>query len=562
MNWRLFQQVLPTPAEIPDAELLRRYATQADHVAFAGLVTRHGRLVWSICRSRCSREADAEDAFQATFLALIRAAPTFVVVGSIGPWLCKTAHRVVNKCLVSSARRAKREARAAIPEADHRPTECDWERTTAALHEELAELSEPLRQAFVVCVLEGASLQEASTQLGWKPGTVSGRLTRAKDELERRLLNRGLVPVVVAGLTLGSGVLARVPEQLMTQTLTLTTSGATIPATILTLLPQGTMLMKWKLLAAALILVTGLGTTASMWQGQAEEPKPPVSSEKAPDKAVEASQYWLERARFLRETNKKAKPPFMYYIPSRFLNTILFERVINTRADGKIPAEYEFLTTMKLSTDRLTAESKHVVTEDPKELETWRVTEVMIFRRKPEADAKQTEAKLMEFDLRFTDSMHAERVYVAQPRNQPSQAEVEAVRNQLKGIQEKATLLKDTIDIEINVVDFGINDELEFAEIILNAGKSHFASKWLVTSWITEEEERSRRELKRVVDLIARSAQPEKAELEASKKELEAHLQELKEKPRRILILTGPRSQIEWMDKLILSLKTKVEKKK
>src|SRR5262249_49801237 len=73
-------------AQIADAELLQRFALQRDESAFATLVQRHGPLVWTVCRNLLPVEADAEDAFQATFLALIRSAGAIRAPGSLGSW--------------------------------------------------------------------------------------------------------------------------------------------------------------------------------------------------------------------------------------------------------------------------------------------------------------------------------------------------------------------------------------------------------------------------------------------------------------------------------------------
>src|SRR4029079_17810845 len=131
----------------PDAELLARLG---DHAAFAGLVARHGPLVWGVCRNLLG-EADAEDAFQATFLALLRSR---VRDGAaLAAWLHRVAVRITLSVRREGARRRARERRVAVPEATPPPD--DWAETMAAVHREVAALPEPGRSAFVACVLEG-----------------------------------------------------------------------------------------------------------------------------------------------------------------------------------------------------------------------------------------------------------------------------------------------------------------------------------------------------------------------------------------------------------------------
>jgi len=78
-----------------DGQLLERFAAggEAAELAFAALVERHGAVVLQTCRSLLRDEHEAEDAFQATFLVLVRKSGSLWVRDSLSPWLHQVAYR-------------------------------------------------------------------------------------------------------------------------------------------------------------------------------------------------------------------------------------------------------------------------------------------------------------------------------------------------------------------------------------------------------------------------------------------------------------------------------------
>jgi RNA polymerase sigma factor (sigma-70 family) len=243
-----------TTRSVPNADLLRDFARSGDEAAFAELQRRHGPLVWAACRTMLS-PADAEDAFQATFLTLIRSAGSVKRGAAVGAWLHGVAVKVAFRIRRTRAARRKREIRMARPEAEQPVSDGSWERLRAAVHEEVEKLPMAMRDAFVLCDLQGVSQPEAAKRLGCPLGSLSGRLSKARAKLASRLQSRGIAPTVAVLAAAGSES-AIVPTALASKVRAFALSPGVASAVVQTLSKEVTT-MKAKWLLAASLLTAG-----------------------------------------------------------------------------------------------------------------------------------------------------------------------------------------------------------------------------------------------------------------------------------------------------------------
>jgi RNA polymerase sigma factor (sigma-70 family) len=190
---------------LSDARLLERFVASGDEAAFEVLVWRHGPMVLGVCRRVLRKHHDAEDAFQATFLALARQAGSIGKRASLGSWLYQVACRTARR----AGRQARKHTGETVPlDSLPAPVETDpvaWRELRLALDEELLRLPEKYRSPLVLTYLEGLTNHEVALQLGCPAGTVSTRLARGRALLRSRLLRRG---VALAGT--GVAMLAQV----------------------------------------------------------------------------------------------------------------------------------------------------------------------------------------------------------------------------------------------------------------------------------------------------------------------------------------------------------------
>jgi RNA polymerase sigma factor (sigma-70 family) len=177
---------------VSDADLLRRFSDGNDQAAFAALLRRHGGMVLGVCRRVLPNLQDAEDACQATFLILARKARSHNRwQASVANWLYTTARKVSRNARVAAQRRARREARAAVPEAVQPVDGMSGRELLAALDEELERLPARYREPLVLCYLEGLTRDEAAVRLGVPAGTIKIQLERGRKRLGAALMGRG-----------------------------------------------------------------------------------------------------------------------------------------------------------------------------------------------------------------------------------------------------------------------------------------------------------------------------------------------------------------------------------
>jgi serpin B len=219
----------PRANQPSDGHLLGRFADQRDEAAFELLLLRHGPMVWNVCRRVLGNAGDAEDAFQATFLVLVRKARSIAKRDALGCWLHGVAHRVALDARAGAARRRAHEQRGTGMATEQSPPDGAWAEVRQILDEELRRLPEKCRAPVVLCYLEGKTNDEAAELLGCSRGTLASRLSRARDLLRGRLTRRGLAltSAALAATVAANAASASVPAGLVSITLKAALSYAT-----------------------------------------------------------------------------------------------------------------------------------------------------------------------------------------------------------------------------------------------------------------------------------------------------------------------------------------------
>jgi RNA polymerase sigma factor (sigma-70 family) len=315
----LMADLRPDGDGMADGELLARFLGSRDEDALTALVRRHAPMVWGVCCRLLHNHHNAEDAFQATFLALVRKAAD-VPRQAVANWLYVVARQTAMRLRATAAKRGRREKQVVnMPE----PTvpevrDADLQRV---VDEELSRLPDHYRGVIVLCDLEGMTRKEAAQQLGIPEGSVASRLARARVMVAKRLTQRGIVfsggsaaAVLSAGSALASAPPALVASTIRAASLQAAGQAAGVISAKVAALTEGTVkaMFVTKIKSVlTVVLVTGLalggiGAGVGLFMNpvavaQTEPPKQPPAKE--------------ESSRSPVATKKDEKPPHIVEKP-------------------------------------------------------------------------------------------------------------------------------------------------------------------------------------------------------------------------------------------------------
>jgi len=316
---------------LSDGQLLEGFVRQRDEVAFEALVRRHGPMVLGVCRRVIGHEPDAEDAFQAAFLVLVRRAASIVPREKVGNWLYGVAYRTALEARKAMLRRRNKEKplnNALDPETESKAEKQDL---AELLYRELSRLPDKYRLPMVLCELEGRSRKEVAQQLHLPEGTLSSRLAMARKMLAKRLTCRG-ISFSAGGLAVAlsrPGATTGMPPSLVSGTVHmaikviegLVPTSALVSANVLSLthgVSKAMLLAKLKVTTVVILLAltAGLGAGLMSLQGLADEPtsrakqdslEPAAKAEKPPPDKDELQGTWMLMAR--EEDGKRQEFP-------------------------------------------------------------------------------------------------------------------------------------------------------------------------------------------------------------------------------------------------------------
>lgn len=206
--------MMPTTS---DEVLLHQYVHEQSQQAFSHLVKRHAPLVWSVCRRIIHHHQSAEDAFQATFVVLMKQAPKLTLRASLSTWLYAVAVRIARRTQSRDSRLTTTSSH--VNELAAKPaSQLTVQELIEVVKQEVSKLPSRYQPVMDLCFFQRLSVREASERLSQPYGAVRGCLQRGKKLLQERLAKRGIAPLALATLTASSLQAQPIPTELLTAT--------------------------------------------------------------------------------------------------------------------------------------------------------------------------------------------------------------------------------------------------------------------------------------------------------------------------------------------------------
>jgi RNA polymerase sigma factor (sigma-70 family) len=303
-----------------DGQLLECYLAHREEAAFEALVRRHGPMVLGVCHRVLQNSDDAEDAFQATFLVLVRKMMSFRERATVGNWLYGVAYHTALKARAVAAKRRAKERQVGVQPRRESLTKDNLEDLQALLDQQLNRLADKHREAVVLCDLEGKTRREAARQLGIPEGTLSGRLTTARRLVAVRLTRHGLplsLGILAVALPAASACVSDSLVDVTVRTAALRAAGqagvGVITANVAALargVLQTMLLSRIKTVAVVLLVVGAVGLGIGMLtQKRLFAQKPAVEKHIAPTVPVAKQE--------ARQNNKPVEFAELYALPDK-----------------------------------------------------------------------------------------------------------------------------------------------------------------------------------------------------------------------------------------------------
>jgi len=180
-----------------DQTLIARFVQKQDQAAFELLVKRYHGLVMGVCRRVLGNTADAEEAYQATFMVMARRAGSLSWYEIVAGWLHETAYKTALSQSRKRSNAKKLSNHVASFQEDPQAKELEPDRAAmlrelnTVLDEEISKLPTKYREPLLLHLFEGIERQEMAQRLGVSTGAIKDRLERGRDLLRAKLTLRG-----------------------------------------------------------------------------------------------------------------------------------------------------------------------------------------------------------------------------------------------------------------------------------------------------------------------------------------------------------------------------------